>query len=100
MGTDEKFNGWANHETWALMLHINNDQGLHEEFRDLVREVDEDERRDAVKDRVETYLDKDEFEREFGVEVAWPIGLRRMAEEVGSRWRIDWNEVVNALLED
>lgn len=94
---DETYQGWANRETWALMLHINNDQGLYNEFRELVREDSEvreatGEMQDAVRERVEEVLYPEEW--------AQSHELAMMAREVGSLWRVDWSEVVASLLED
>src|SRR5690348_15456796 len=33
----ERYNGWTNRETWAVALHINNDQGWQESIRETVR---------------------------------------------------------------
>lgn len=101
--TDEGYNGWKNRETWAFMLHVNNDEGLYSEARELVAEA----RRtceypfqiaDALKDWAETLLTKTYFEDEFGA--PWPDGLAMMASDVGSLWRIDWQECVDSILSD
>ena len=41
MSTDEKYNGWTNRETWAVALHINNDQGWQESVFEALRDRDE-----------------------------------------------------------
>ena len=102
MSTDEKYNGWSNRETWALMLHINNDQGLYEEFRELAREYGKESPRpavqDAVRQRVENLLDPDEFREQYDADQTPEVA--RMAYEVGSVWRVNWSEVVDALTEE
>lgn len=35
--TDETYNGWTNRETWAVALHINNDQGWQESVHEALR---------------------------------------------------------------
>lgn len=99
---DETYNGWSNRETWALMLHINNDQGLSEEFREMVKHADAGSYgwrlRDIVRERVEGYLNPDEYREEFGADQS--PALARMAYEVGSVWRVNWSEVVDALTEE
>lgn len=37
--TTESYNGWANRETWAVSLHINNDQGWQESVHEALREA-------------------------------------------------------------
>jgi hypothetical protein len=36
--TDETYEGWTNRETWAVALHINNDQGWQESVHEALRE--------------------------------------------------------------
>src|SRR5690242_7741005 len=33
----ERYNGWTNRETWAVALHINNDQGWQESVHEALR---------------------------------------------------------------
>lgn len=35
--SEDTYNGWANRETWAVALHINNDQGWQESVREALR---------------------------------------------------------------
>lgn len=102
MGTDETYQGWTNRETWALMLHINNDEGLSEMFRQLVRMdggAGQDwEREERVRDYATALLNPDEYREEYGEPQG--VELRRMASEVGSLWRVNWQEVVEALTEE
>lgn len=93
---DETFNGWTNRETWALMLHVTNDQGLHELFREAAGEG-APPAIDRVRELAERLLDPDEYRETFGDEQS--PDLRRMAHEVGSLWRVDWAEVVQSLTE-
>jgi hypothetical protein len=97
MGTDETYQGWTNRETWALMLHINNDQGLYEMFRQIVRDYPDDQER-AVRGQVEELLNPAEYREMYGT--AQPEGIEMMAHEVGSLWRVNWSEVVEALTEE
>lgn len=96
----EQYQGWANCETWATVLHINNDQGLYSEFRDLARDEgwsSDYDRDKAIRERVTELLDLD-YWTEGGA--AYPPAVAMMAREIGSLWRVDWAEVTAALLED
>lgn len=94
MSNDDKYQGWANRETWALMLWINNDQGLYNDYRDMIRE----DGLDAVRESLENNLDPSHWIDEWGTHI--PRAWSDMAREVGSLWRVDWNEIGAALLED
>jgi hypothetical protein len=109
MSTDETYEGWANRETWAVALHINNDQGMQERVRELVTDLDDEigealivkhgaanvpeyARRagDVVKDYVE-----DLFDGEYVSDSLIP-----MMRDIGSLWRVDWTELGAAFLAD
>lgn len=98
MDNDERYQGSRNRETWTLVLHINNDEGLYEMFRETVRTSDGAAILQDVEDRVRELLNPDEYRDTFGTDQ--PAALARMAFEVGSLWRVDWSEVVASLLED
>lgn len=116
--TDDTYNGWANRETWAFMLHVNNDQGLYAEARNVGelyaaetygeewRELPEDEMRGlewGVGERVVKHF-RDMiagWTEDFGSPL--PEGMTMFRDEVGSWWRIDYAEVgeaVREMLED
>jgi len=58
------YNGWVNYETWLVALWIDNDQGLYEEARRIVREGGD------LKDYIEEIICLS-----FGDESSWPTGL-------------------------
>ena len=37
--SEEEYNGWTNYETWLLALNVDNDQGLYEMTRDLIKQT-------------------------------------------------------------
>ena len=105
MSTKETYNGWSNRETWALMLQIENDMGLNDEFQGLAREVAEGECEypflelsERIQLRAEVYFTVDAYQEEFGERM--PESLQRIAEDIGSLYRVDWAECARAFLDD
>jgi hypothetical protein len=91
----EQFNGWTNRETWAVALHVDNDQGLQEQAQEYAKH--------ALK-----YCDSDplmcleesleNFVTEL-LEADWE-GVKLMRYDIGSLWRVNWREIAeNYLLE-
>ena len=39
----DKYQGWANYETWCVNLWLTNEEGSYNEFRDLATEFEEDQ---------------------------------------------------------
>tara|TARA_R100001530_G_scaffold136358_1_gene116683 strand:+ start:1463 stop:1741 length:279 start_codon:yes stop_codon:yes gene_type:complete len=60
---NEKYNGWTNRFTWLVSLWLDNDQGIHEELKEIANsseyELDID-RDDALKEFVEELVCVDE----------------------------------------
>jgi hypothetical protein len=110
--TDDTYEGWANRETWALNLWLSNDQGLYEMARGwaasgraaaLESEYwtdDEDGKRlessyagDRIRDGWDEITDPDE-----GLVTA--ENILAMVRDVGSEYRVDWDEIGRHWLED
>ena len=89
--TDETYQGWKNRETWAAALWINNMEGLYHEAGRVVREAPpySVDRADALQTLIEEILDNPPNEVH-----------AQMSKEIGSRWRVDWSDIVDTLLED
>lgn len=96
--SDDTYNGWANRETWALTLHVGNDEGLNSLFRETVGGASRWDDIDAVRDLAETLFTPSGYRHEFGE--GMPESLEMVSEEIGSMWRIDWPAVVDALSEE
>jgi hypothetical protein len=124
----EEFNGWANRETWAANLYIQNDQGLIDQLTErLERAFDlgsselrgsplEDhgsiegatraDRRSfgisraarSIEPWLEMLFTGAGYREEFGSE--WPHALQAIASDIGSLYRIDHREIAEAILED
>ena len=107
----ETYNGWINRETWALALHMSNDQSLDELCSDwatraveLVRDDDEttgslrsaknragDMLRDWAENLWEETLQSDTAPQRWA-------GL--MVSDVGSLWRVDFSEIMDGYVSD
>lgn len=98
--TDDTCNGWSNRETWSVMLHVNNDEGLYESAREVVqRETEYQFQKDeALRDWAETLFTRAGYVDEFGS--PWPDALADIACEIGSLDRVNWSECVESLLSD
>lgn len=88
----DRFNGWVNRETWAMHLHLSNDEGLYAMTRDLVRGAEDEDGATAALQTWVNDLLADELETtELG---------RMMLREVGSLWRVDWPSIARAFSEE
>ena len=95
----EDYNGWRNRETWALVLHINNDQGLQAWATSpkLVAEHGTTAFNRVGEQIVDGFQEMVEEAVEEGSEQArWAVMVLR---DVGSFWRIDWAEVGESFIE-
>tara|TARA_R100000789_G_C2889448_1_gene117007 strand:+ start:135 stop:500 length:366 start_codon:yes stop_codon:yes gene_type:complete len=106
------YNGWKNRETWAVKLHLDNDQGLYNDYHDLYKEVSKEEPTSEVltpdKEALYKYSDqlkqwvsdilRPSYWRECGMDM--PRWAELMNEDVGSLWRVDWDGITKSILED
>ena len=98
MNKDE-YNGWTNRETWALNLWLTNEEGIYNETLRVLREAHKEDvknktnniyKQDALRDFVEDLREEQKDNKQ----------LISMFQDVGSLWRINWGEVVDAFKED
>ena len=104
--SDDTYEGWANRETWAVNLHLNNSEHLHELATQVVS--------DAIAGRtiwVERLHSNPAFavgdslqslvmsiiEPVFHDNAGWVSpDIRMMASDIGSMWRVNWDEIGEA----
>lgn len=86
---DEKYNGWSNRETWALYLQLSNDYDLYHSIKKLSETAKSFyDFSDLLKDHVM------EFETEALHKPT--VKLLSLLFDVGSLWRVDFDEVAKA----
>jgi hypothetical protein len=101
MSTDDTYNGYTNRETWAVALYINNDQGWQEQIHEALRnaeDIDHYQAADIIRENVETMLDPQQYRAEFGEQQ--PEALAIVLYDIGSLYRVDWDELGRVFLED
>lgn len=88
MQATETYNGWANRETWACHLWLSNDEltyGMTLSSMRHGRNMGENPA-DTMREHVEAMFDL----------MTAPNG---MLKDIGSLWRVDWEEVADAFQE-
>lgn len=108
--TDEEYNGWSNRETWAISLHLGNNEGDYNYMRSQARDFvesnaeEEDSRSCAIGDMAEFIKNwtTDVFES-----VLYPDDnnlasqeARMLVSDVGSNWRADWYEIAEHWIDE
>ena len=113
----ETYNGWTNRETWAVGLHINNDQGWQESAQELLTEgpygsegftlaeareafynAPESIARmagDIIRENVEGLFESIQSEPDMR-----SGELISVMQDIGSLWRVNWTELGASFLED
>lgn len=97
----DTYNGYSNRETWALNLHIQNDEQLLmqtiEEAFGGIELTDKRGAEENLKYWIETFFDATWWQDTMGESM--PVDVVKMLCDVGSLWRVEWSEVVDRLVE-
>jgi len=97
----QEYQGWTNRETWATMLHIDNDEGLLESALDFARIAlqDEEDSKELTSyylgEKLSEWIQEDLLTRE---NVAVSEGLWLMLSDIGSLYRVNWREIAESLI--
>lgn len=97
----QEFQGWTNRETWATMLHIDNDQVLLETALDYARqEIEGHDKGEEINayylgETIKSWIEDDLLTRE---NIAGNEGLWLMLTDIGSLYRVNYREIAETLL--
>ena len=107
MNNEERYNGWSNRETWAVALHINNDQGWQEGVLEALRATYDEAKgwslraaADVIHENVEEVLDGLYAAATDNDNDKARSDYTMIREDIGSLWRVDWTELGAAFLSD
>lgn len=89
-----EYNGWTNRETWATMLHIDNDEGL---LLPLLEVAQRHENVREVADEVEAFITEDVLTFD---NVSTNRNAFLMLTDIGSLYRVNWQEIAQSLLDN
>ncbi len=109
--SDETYNGWSNRETWAIQLHLSNNEGdynaMREQAEEYVEESGDSNDPDSGRTAVGLMADyiKEWTEEVFDLVVNpedGPAGeaARMFVADVGSWWRADFYEIAEHWIDE
>jgi len=95
---EEKYQGWSNRETWAVKLHWDNNVGDYNYFTGTAKRFLKEgkpsyEFADFLKQQAEE-IEESVYEGNASEEA------KNFMRDVGSLWRVDWDEIAKAYYED
>lgn len=101
------YNGWANYETWAVALWIDNEEGTHEQRRDMghtaVRDAESHENIPKIwtAQQAARYAYADALKEWVTDELMPDLGASLAADLLGAALsEVDWSEIAESWLED
>jgi len=96
----EEYNGWSNRETWAMKLHLDNDQALNDYAWEYARQWEEAREEKSVYELGETlryWVEEDLLTLE---NIAGNRDLWLMLTDIGSLYRVNWQEIAQTYAEE
>lgn len=102
--TDDTYNGWTNRETWALALHVDNEEWLYTESREAVRRGmrenwhnvwSDGEPRDLTQPVAEEIKDWWEQTTDPDDGILNAADILTMVRDIGSEYRVNWDEIAD-----
>lgn len=100
MTSTDTWSGYANRETWAVALYVDNDEGWQESVLESLRQAGPDltpqMAGQVIRENVESTVTSSGYRMTYGEEI--PSRLVEIAEDIGSLWRVDWDELGDVFL--
>ena len=107
MNEQRTYEGWSSRESWALALWLNNDEGLNDTALDYAKTAWEEHAEDGegryvtasdcLADTFKNWIEEDLFTLE---NIAGNEALFNMLTDIGSLYRIDYQEVAESFIDD
>jgi len=103
MTDTEEYNGWTNRETWAAALHLDNNQGTYEMSHRWAAECARGDYGEfpafQLADHLKAFFASSAISVTHYPEEAseWD---RMMLSDVGSLWRVEWDEIARVILSE
>ena len=96
--TEQKYNGWTNHQTWAVKLHWDNNEG---DYHEMTRQAKIHKGHGASRGAFADYL-KDQWEEIFQsvIDGQATEAAKLMVQDVGNGADVDWYEIAHAYYEE
>jgi hypothetical protein len=96
----QEYQGWTNRETWATMLHIDNDVFLLDTALDYAKQQLEETESESeairyLSQSVQSWLENDLLTIE---NIAGNHGLWLMLTDIGSLYRVNYREIAESLI--
>lgn len=99
---EERYNGWTNRETWVCHLWLSNDQGLYDWATEVSRQLGPDGLCRGVEALQAAVIDP-YGSVAYVEELSLAVPVRDtllMLFDIGSLWRVSYDEVARAFLEE
>lgn len=96
--SDDTYQGYQNRETWAVSLHLANDQGIYNQVTELAGESDDStDLADRIESLVTDLVNPRYWRHDVGSDM--PDYAITMMQDIGSLWRVEWQEVAEGYAE-
>lgn len=96
--SEDRYNGWANRETWAVALYGDNEEWIYRHLHEEAKEVNDSQ---CSHPRYEMKTRAKNFFENLAADVVEQTTTKETAEmilDIGSLWRVDWYAIADHYL--